>query len=120
MPTLALVALGGALGALARAAIVGAFDGQPWWGDLIVNITGCLAIGYLLVVLRGSPRAATWMPLAITGFLGGFTTFSALAIDAVVLLEVAPWSAAGYLAATLTVGLLAVPVGEALAQRLRR
>lgn len=120
MPTLALVALGGALGALARAAVVGAFDGRPWWGDLIVNIAGCLAIGYLLVVLRASPRAATWMPLAITGFLGGFTTFSAIAIDVLLLFDDAPWSAVGYLTATLMVGLLAVPAGESLARGHRR
>ncbi|MBM3670189.1 MAG: CrcB family protein [Actinobacteria bacterium] len=117
MPTLALVALGGALGALARAAVVSGFGEHPWWGTLAVNIVGCLAIGYLLVVLRGSPRADAWMPFAVTGVLGGFTTFSALALDTVVLLDTEPATAAVYLGATLVVGLLAVPLGEILAGR---
>lgn len=117
MPALALVALGGALGALARAAIVSAFGDQPWWGTLLVNIVGCLVIGYLLVVLRTSRRAGTWMPFAVTGVLGGFTTFSALALDTVVLLETDPITAAVYVAATLVIGLLAVPLGESLGSR---
>ena len=120
MPTLALVALGGAAGALTRAAVVAAFGDQPWWGTLLVNVVGCLAIGYLLVVVRTSPRASVIAPLAVTGFLGGFTTFSALAIDTVVLIDIAPVTAAVYLAVTLLVGLLAVPLGEATARRSRR
>ena len=117
MPALALVALGGALGALARAGIVAAFGDQPWWGTLVVNVLGCLAIGYLLVALRTSSRADTWLPFAVTGVLGGFTTFSALAVDTVVLLDTAPVNAVIYLAATLIIGLLAVPIGESLAGR---
>lgn len=117
MPTLALVALGGALGALARAGVVAVFGDQPWWGTLAVNVVGCLVIGYLLVVLRGSPRADTWMPFAVTGVLGGFTTFSALALDTVVLIDTEPVMAAMYVGATLVVGLLAVPLGTRLAGR---
>lgn len=117
MPTLVLVALGGALGALARAGVVAVFGEQPWWGTLAVNIVGCLLICYLLVVLRGSPRADTWMPFALTGVLGGFTTFSALALDTVVLIDTEPAAAAVYLGATLVVGLFAVPLGARLAGR---
>lgn len=117
MPTLVFVALGGALGALARAGVVAAFGEQPWWGTLAVNIVGCLAIGFLLVVLRGSPRADTWMPFAVTGFLGGFTTFSALALDTIVLIDTEPMIAGVYLGATLVVGLFAVPLGARLADR---
>lgn len=119
MPTLALVALGGALGALARAAVVGIVGDQPWWGTLLVNVVGCLAIGYVLVVVRTSPRASVLLPFLVTGVLGGFTTFSALAVDTVVLLDVAPLTALIYLAATLIVGLLAVPLGATLARRSR-
>lgn len=117
MPTLALVALGGALGALARAGVVAVFGDQPWWGTLAVNVVGCLVIGYLVVVLRGSPRADTWMPFAVTGVLGGFTTFSALALDTIVLIDTEPVTATVYVGATLVVGLLAVPLGTRLAGR---
>ncbi len=117
MPTLVLVAVGGALGALSRAALVAAFGGQPWWSTLAVNIFGCLVIGYLLVVVRTSPRADAWLAFAVTGFLGGFTTFSALALDTIVLLDTAPLVALVYVGATLVVGLLAVPLGTRLAGR---
>lgn len=117
MPTLVLVAVGGALGALTRAALVAAFGGQPWWGTLAVNIFGCLVIGYLLVVVRTSSRAEAWMAFAVTGFLGGFTTFSALALDTIVLLDTAPLVALVYLGVTIVVGLLAVPLGAFLADR---
>ncbi len=117
MRTVALVAVGGALGALARAGIVAAFGDQPWWGTLLVNVLGCLAIGYLLVTLKDSPRASTWWPFAVTGVLGGFTTFSALAIETVVVADAAPMIALIYVAATLAIGLVAVPLGAAIAGR---
>jgi CrcB protein len=117
MPPLVLVAFGGALGTLARAAVVEVSGEQPWWGTLAVNVLGCLLIGYLLVVLRGSPHSGIWMPFAVTGFLGGFTTFSALALDTLVLIDDEPSIAVVYLDATLGLGLLAVPVGSTLTGR---
>ena len=117
MRTVVLVAVGGAVGALARAVIVAAFGEQPWWGTLLVNVLGCLAIGYLLVTLQGSPRASTWWPFAVTGVLGGFTTFSALAVETVVLASDTPVLALTYVVATLVVGLVAVPLGASIAGR---
>ena len=117
MPALALIALGGALGAVARAGLVTIVGDQSWWGTLAVNVLGCLAIGYLLVVLRTSPRAGTLVPFGVTGFLGGFTTFSALALDTIVLLDTDPVTAVAYLAVTLLAGVLAVSLGTKFAGR---
>ena len=86
------IALGGAMGALARYVVssqithaIGA--GFPW-GILIVNVIGCFAMG---VIAEAS--ALTWnlspelRAFLTTGILGGFTTFSAFALDTVVLSE---------------------------------
>lgn len=77
MGTVALVALGGALGSLARyAALVVAPSDRP--ATLVVNLAGCLLIG-LLVARRPTERVRVF---AGTGVLGGFTTMSAVAVDA--------------------------------------
>ncbi|GAB4066990.1 hypothetical protein GCM10028777_21620 [Angustibacter speluncae] len=104
----ALVALGGALGSLGRWAVGGALpasEGAPAWSTVLVNVTGAAALGALLAWLAarrpGSRRA---QPLVGTGFLGGWTTFSAAVLD------VQGHLAAGHLA---TLG-LAVVVGLGL------
>lgn len=90
MSPLLQVALGGALGASARyltgvavLRLVG--PGFPW-ATLAVNVVGSFAMGCLVVGLAhlGGMRFA---PLLMTGLLGGFTTFSAFALDAVTLWE---------------------------------
>jgi CrcB protein len=82
-----LVALGGAFGAAARYGVEVALEGiGPWpWGTLVVNLAGSLALGWLLGYLGSMPDAARWRVLRLTlgpGFLGGFTTYSALAVEA--------------------------------------
>ena len=77
MPVVLLVALGGALGSLVRWAALLVVPSQRA-ATLAVNLLGCLAIG-LLVARRPSPR---WRAFAGTGVLGGFTTTSAVAVDA--------------------------------------
>jgi CrcB protein len=83
-----LVALGGAVGSVCRYLVgVGALRlmGPSFpWGTLAVNVAGSFAIGILaeLIVARFGASAELRL-LLITGFLGGFTTFSAFALDAV-------------------------------------
>jgi CrcB protein len=106
------VALGGALGALARASVALVLDPRLWLATLAVNVVGSLAIGF--VVARVDQR---WWPFVVTGFLGGFTTFSAFALDAVELYssgEVV--QALVYVVTTLIVGIAAVPIGSKLAE----
>lgn len=76
-----LAALGGALGSAARAA-VGLAVAAPW-GTLAVNLVGGFAIG--LLAARLAPGGA-WA-FAVTGVLGGFTTFSAFSLDVMRLIE---------------------------------
>ena len=80
------VALGGALGSMARYGVnilAGRVTGLPL-GTLTVNIAGCFAMGLLasVLALRGGQHLA---PLLLTGVLGGFTTFSAFSLDTLTL-----------------------------------
>ncbi len=114
-----MIALGGALGALGRHAVAVAFGdwdpGRLPWATLLVNIVGCVAIG----AVAASPAVARgpwWLrPFLITGILGGFTTFSALALETGLLLDAGRWFvAAAYVTVTMVVGLLAVRLGTVL------
>ena len=82
-----LVALGGALGTLARFGVerlLGTSEGLPV-GTLTVNLVGAFVLGALIegLALRGSDagRRRAARLLAGTGVLGGFTTYSALAVE---------------------------------------
>ncbi|HEU5150805.1 MAG TPA: CrcB family protein, partial [Iamia sp.] len=78
---LAVVAAGGTVGALARWAIVATWPtatGGAGWGTLAVNLTGCLLLGVLAA--RVAPDSLLRLGLG-TGVLGGFTTFSTLAVE---------------------------------------
>ena len=111
-----LAALGGALGALARWAVTTALPHTPgaWpWATLLVNLTGCLAIGALLAVLLARFPDSPWLrPFFAVGVLGGYTTYSTFAVDVVQLAR----SGRGLLALTYVLasvlgGLLAVVLG---------
>ncbi len=120
--TVAVVALGGALGGLARYAIDQLVPWQPTqipWATLTVNILGCAAIGVLLVLLTEGPSTRWWLrPLLAVGLLGGFTTFSALAVEVVQLADHgALVRAGGYVLVSLVVGLLAVWLSTSLTRR---
>jgi CrcB protein len=82
---LGLVVIGGALGTAARAALTLALaDGMGPFLIPIVNLVGALALGVVAGLLAGaadSPRARAIRHFAGTGVLGGFTTYSALAVE---------------------------------------
>ena len=97
-----LVALGGAVGAVARYGVgVGAARlfglGFPW-GTLTVNIAGGLAMG-LLAARVGPEQEALRLALGV-GLLGGFTTFSAFSLETLRLMEHQPGLAMLYTAAS--------------------
>ena len=84
------VGIGGALGAMARfgvgLAVVRAFGQGFPLGIITVNVLGSFLMGVVVVV--AGQRGLTWMPpLLMTGFLGGFTTFSAFSLEAYTLYE---------------------------------
>ncbi|MGO4436447.1 fluoride efflux transporter CrcB [Rhizobium sp. RAF56] len=115
-----LVAVGGAFGSLLRYG-VGLWSlrvagpGFPW-GTLTVNLVGCFLIGVLAeLISRKFGGSVELRLLLITGVLGGFTTFSAFSLDALVLFERGETVAALlYIASSVVVSLAAVFGGATL------
>jgi len=117
---LLVVALGGALGALARYAVEGwvygaAGAGFPW-GTLAVNLSGCALLGFLASLLAGLALPPEWRAFLAVGFCGAYTTFSTFTYETVRLLEGGAWlRAAAYVAASVAGGLAATLLGFGLA-----
>jgi len=119
-----LVAVGGALGSIARY-VVSVMAGRMFgigfpWGTLAVNVAGSFAMGVFVGLLALKFDGSTALRLFVAvGVLGGFTTFSSFSLDTVVLWERgAVLSAAGYVAASLVVSLGALAAGLALVRTL--
>jgi len=96
------VALGGALGSLARYACSGLavrwFGSSFPWGTLLVNVSGSFAIGVLaaLVAADGRPLLGSdARAFAMVGVLGGFTTFSSFSLETLNLVRSGAIGAAG-------------------------
>tara|TARA_E500000305_G_scaffold79106_1_gene64892 strand:- start:194 stop:586 length:393 start_codon:yes stop_codon:yes gene_type:complete len=89
---IASIALGGAIGAVARHSVsvmMGSIMGSGFpWGTLTVNIVGSFLMGALIEIsalkLSLSPEMRA---LLVTGFLGAFTTFSTFSLDVATLYE---------------------------------
>ena len=113
--------IGGGFGAVSRygvsvAAVRLAGPGFPV-GTLIANVLGCLGIGLVIGALARSNGADWLKPLLVTGYLGGFTTFSAFSLDAVSLWERGElFSAFFYVLASVALSLAAVFAGLALSR----
>ena len=118
LPPVLLVAVGGVVGSLARAALGVVLPHEPgsWgWAVLLVNLVGATALCALLAQV---PSREVRL-LVGTGLLGGFTTFSGLTVDAVLLVEAGrPAVAAAYaltgLGTLLAGGLLGSRLGRAV------
>jgi CrcB protein len=125
-PTFVLaVAAGGMVGTLARATLTGAEGQVGGWpvGTLTENVVGSFLLGLLLeALLRRATESRRTRVVRLglgTGMLGGFTTFSSLALELERLLAGGSWGiAAGYATATLVLGLSACLGGVALGARL--
>ena len=120
MNTLLLVALGGALGSVLRYAM-GLAVAYIWplhlyIATVLVNIIGCFLIGCAFACFALRPDGSDSMRvLLMTGFLGGFTTFSTFSLAALRLLtDGQALQALLYMAVTLGGGLLATWLGMAL------
>ncbi|WP_369187936.1 fluoride efflux transporter CrcB [Streptomyces sp. R08] len=121
-PVVAVVALGGATGAVARYAASlwwPARDGGFPWTTFGINVVGCAVIGVFMVVITDVWAAHRLVrPFFGTGVLGGFTTFSTYAVDIQKLIDAGhPRTALAYLAATLFAALAAVWLGVTAARR---
>ena len=121
--TLLWLALGGAAGTLARAGVA-VWAGTRWgqafpWGTLAVNVAGAFLIGILGTLCQRGTLGPAVRIAAVTGFLGGFTTFSALTFETWGLAEAGRWgAAAGYLGLSVGAGFAALAAGILLARAL--
>lgn len=120
---LAAVAMGGAVGAVARWAAAIASPTPPAgfpWMTLAVNVLGCFLIGVLVALVTDVVAAHRMVrPFLGTGVLGGFTTFSGYAVDGTQLLQQGRVGAAGaYLATTLVGALPATWLGLGIVRHL--
>ncbi len=112
-----VVFLGGGLGAglrhltgLAAMRLMG--PGYPW-GTITVNILGSFIMGVFIALLGRKLHATNEVRLLVaTGFLGGFTTFSAFSLDVAVMWERGESTTAlGYILASVSFSLIAVFAG---------
>jgi fluoride exporter len=88
------------------------------WGTLVVNVSGCVAMGVLAACARrhGLMVDAPFWLLAATGFLGSYTTVSSFALQTLALIQDGErWAALRYIAGSLALCLAAVAGGFVLA-----
>lgn len=118
------IGLGGALGAMARhgvgVAAMRLLGPNFPWGTLAVNIAGCFAMGLFIAWLAArEPHPALLRSFAATGVLGGFTTFSAFALEAMTLWRDRSLTIAGlYVLASVAMSIAALAAGLAAAKAL--
>lgn len=120
--TIMQVALGGAAGSVLRhltnVGAARAFGTDFPLGTMAVNVLGSFLMGVLAVLIlqHGLARLS---PLVLTGFLGGFTTFSSFSLDTLFLWERGAQGAAiGYAGLTVALSLGAIVLGLWLARGL--
>lgn len=117
------VASGGALGAMARYGVSrAAFHllGPNFpWGTIAANISGSLAMGFLIVWLsRHEPQSAALRAFLTVGLLGAFTTFSTFSLDVVTLYKDRTLTiAAAYLLCSVILSVAGLIVGMALGRQ---
>lgn len=104
---LLLVALGGAVGAPLRFVAAHHLDRTLPWGTLLVNVVGSTLLGAFAALALGGSASA----LLATGFCGGLTTWSSLAVQTY---RIGGARGAAYAVGTLVLGLLGCVVAFAL------
>lgn len=122
-PLLAVISLGGALGALARYGLETVWPHSASgvsWTTLAVNASGSALIGVLMELLNHRrPTSRLLQPFWGAGVLGGYTTFSAYALDILTALEHGtPQIALAYLALTLASALAGVWAASTISHRI--
>ncbi|GGY64166.1 putative fluoride ion transporter CrcB [Cellvibrio zantedeschiae] len=119
-----MIAIGGALGSIARYAAVGFLTPMLNYrfpiGTFIVNMLGSLLIGIAYVVLvEKAFLPSEWRLFFITGVLGGFTTFSAFSLEMLQMWQEGHvFNSIIYAASSVVLGLLFAFIGMNLTQKL--
>ncbi len=112
-----LVGLGSAIGSILRylsAMLVNKYWNQAFpLATFIINMLGCLLIGVLIAFIEKQPGVSdNFRLLMVTGFCGGYTTYSAFAYENTSLMSSGQTLIAfAYIAASVLVGMLFVWVG---------
>jgi CrcB protein len=125
---LALIAIFGAIGTLARYGLQGVVhqlvqerssESFPL-GTLVVNLSGCLLLGFIgQLTLNRMVISPEWRIAVTIGFFGGYTTFSTFGWETVKMLEEGDWFRAGlYVGASVFAGLLLTFLGIHAANRI--
>jgi CrcB protein len=119
MQSYALVALGGALGSVARFAMVNSLAAGDWdratVATMAVNLLGSSLIGALAVL---TSQKVALQHFLLVGILGGFTTFSAFSLQSYRLILDQRWAfAAGVIIGSVVLCLLGTWLGQILARQ---
>jgi CrcB protein len=118
-----MVAVGGALGSIARfwcSGFVASRFGETFpWGTMLVNVLGSFIIGAFATLTGPDGRffvPGEWRVLVMVGFCGGFTTFSSFSLQTLLLLQDEEWLlAAGNILLSVAICLAAVWAGHVAA-----
>ena len=121
MDKLLFIFVGGGTGAIARYTMMAAIGRMipttlfPW-PTLAVNMLGAVLIGILVEILAlRTPLGDVGRSLLITGFLGGFTTFSTFSLETALMLERGDYAAmAAYACASVLGTVVAVFIGSGI------
>jgi fluoride exporter len=117
------VALGGAVGSVMRYAVGVAIQGRTGLdfpvGTLLVNLSGCLLLGFLIHYALATPAITPeFRALLTTGLCGGYTTFSTFGYATVTLIQDGDWRRATlYVGLSVAGSILGVMLGIAGAQQ---
>jgi fluoride exporter len=120
---IALIALFGAIGTLARYGLQGFVQirtGSTFpYGTLLINLTGCFFLGLIgQFTLKHMVISPDWRMAIAIGFFGGYTTFSSFGWETAKMLEAGEWAwASAYVGASVVAGLLLSVAGIRLANK---
>jgi CrcB protein len=91
------IGIAGAVGTLSRygvSVLTATLFGTSYpWGTYLVNIVGCFLFGIVSGLIANGSLSTEWKTILLTGFLGGFTTFSAFAAENQQFLSEQRWNA---------------------------
>jgi CrcB protein len=124
MPVIVGVALGGAFGASARYLLDHAIEQRSFsifpWATFTINVTGCLLIGVVTEALVDRHHLPPWIRVGLVmGVIGGYTTFSTFAEEALSLFDAHDAAVAlAYTIGSVVTGIAAVYAGEHLGRML--
>jgi CrcB protein len=117
------IAVGGAIGALGRAGLGAALPATSWpVATLIANLVGTVLLAALAALIAFRPHLPHWLhPLVAVGFCGSLTTFSAMQVEALLLMRAGMSAdAVLYVATSVLLGLVAAVATRRAVQAVAR